>query len=72
MDNHDRAEWGLRAIERGNPDHDDSIKDDDDGWRTTFVDTLANIMHAADLYGFEFDDALASARNHYSAERAGL
>ncbi len=36
--------------------------------RTNFVDILTDLMHHAKLNGLDFDDALISARNHYSAE----
>lgn len=36
--------------------------------RTNFVDVLTDLMHYAKDNGLDFDDALISARNHFSAE----
>lgn len=37
--------------------------------RTAAVDLLTNLMHYAFANGFDFDDALDSAREHFEFER---
>jgi hypothetical protein len=63
--NDDRAEYGERAIETGDPDYGQN------GLHTSVTDTLANIMHFCTLKKLSFDTALASARVHHNAETEG-
>lgn len=62
--NEERADHGFEAVRAGDPDYDGT----DD--RSSLVDTLTNILHWASAQGLDVRDALTSAENHYSAERA--
>lgn len=39
--------------------------------QTDLVDTLANLMHAAEDEGLDFDQALSSAEGHFNDEQEG-
>ncbi|MEE8489906.1 MAG: hypothetical protein V3S43_06185 [Acidimicrobiia bacterium] len=60
--NADRALWGERAITAGNAYHTEN------DFETSLADTLADILHACDYRGTNFDRALATARSRYIEE----
>lgn len=63
LTNSERAAYGARAIGQGTPD---AAENDP---QENLTDTLANMMHAAaESEDLDFDAALASAEQHFSAE----
>lgn len=63
--NPERAERGIEAVRRRNPQEFESDPD------TALCDLLTDILHAADACAFEFEHALARARMHHDAEAEG-
>lgn len=64
MPNHDRANYGLAALQAGTPDYSSNDQ------QTSLIDTLANLMHEANRIGLDFNVAVASATTHYYEEVA--
>jgi hypothetical protein len=64
--NGDRARWAESAVEafKGCTHNSDGGVAEEHA-----VDLLADLMHLCNREQIEFDDALASARSHYQAER---
>lgn len=63
VDNAERAEYGLRAAERGTPD----AREND--VETNLVDTIANVLHAAELFYGGAEAVLRQAREHFEREK---
>lgn len=59
-----RIHYGANAVRAGSPDYAENDHE------TNLVDALANILHWADCYNVEVDDALRIARMHHETERA--
>jgi len=60
LTNAERAAYGRRAIEVGDPDH--AVNDTS----TSAVDAIANVLHALD--GADAESVLAAALMHFRAE----
>lgn len=65
-ENERRCEQGRQAAVAGSGD----LFDDEDA-TTAITDTLANLMHYAQMIGADFEDQLRIARNHFDVEATG-
>jgi hypothetical protein len=67
MTNEDRAKQARKTL-----DYFLSIVPNDDDVETLAIDLLADILHLLEQEGVDSDRVLASAENHFRAERKGL